>query len=379
MINVVGSLLLIICSQLYFFACEDEVDLYLYGTPDLAQGRKAYRQGDMLKAYKLLKPLVTKYHSIDNPENQQAMALCALADCYVKQGSFTEVHRLLDHAYAMLGTTPEGWKVSLALGIAYTDEGKFQDGENHLLAAVKSCRQNKTMSVEGAVCLSKLGELYQRAGQNDKALKAFQDAMLQTLGTGVPMYYKAWANAAYCNAAAGDKQLAADGYEKLTENLTYSKDATSAKAKVLAQAIKNRIEILKEIGATDVVAKLESEQKEAETFTTSYVEPVVKDVDFRDYMHALQRRIKSKWHAPRSDNSKRIVVQFKVARNGDMSNLKITSSANQEKADAAAMQAVEKASPFAPLPEGAPESVDIQFTFDYNVFTGSGKGSFRQF
>jgi hypothetical protein len=40
---------------------------------------------------------------------------------------------------------------------------------------------------------------------------------------------------------------------------------------------------------------------------------------------------------------------------------------------------VENAAPFRPLPAGAPEDVDIQFTFDYNVFGGGGRGVFRQF
>jgi hypothetical protein len=36
-------------------------------------------------------------------------------------------------------------------------------------------------------------------------------------------------------------------------------------------------------------------------------------------------------------------------------------------ADAAALQAVKNAAPFGPLPAGSKETVDIQFTFDYNV------------
>ena len=45
-------------------------------------------------------------------------------------------------------------------------------------------------------------------------------------------------------------------------------------------------------------------------------------------------------------------------------------------ADEAATQAVENAAPFAPLPNGAGDEVDINFTFDYTVFSG-GRGSFR--
>lgn len=37
------------------------------------------------------------------------------------------------------------------------------------------------------------------------------------------------------------------------------------------------------------------------------------------------------------------------------------------------MTAMQNASPFAALPDGAPADVDIEFTFDYNVFHGGGR------
>ena len=40
--------------------------------------------------------------------------------------------------------------------------------------------------------------------------------------------------------------------------------------------------------------------------------------------------------------------------------------------DRAALKAVEDSAPFRPLPEHAPPSVDIEFTFDYNVFGEAG-------
>jgi TonB family protein len=93
-----------------------------------------------------------------------------------------------------------------------------------------------------------------------------------------------------------------------------------------------------------------------------------KDVDFGPYMADLQRRIKKQWYPPRGLETRRVVVIFKVRRDGDMRNLKIDKSSEIPAADAAALQAVESASPFRPLPAGSPKEVDIQFTFDYNVF-----------
>jgi TonB family protein len=94
--------------------------------------------------------------------------------------------------------------------------------------------------------------------------------------------------------------------------------------------------------------------------------------NFRPYMANLQRRIKRAWYPPKADESKRVVVIFNVTRDGALSKLRISTSSGSEAADAAALQAVENAAPFRPLPPGADKDVDIQFTFDYNVFTSSG-------
>lgn len=102
------------------------------------------------------------------------------------------------------------------------------------------------------------------------------------------------------------------------------------------------------------------------------------DVDFGPYMADLQRRIKRAWFPPKGNESKRVVVVFKVHRGGELSNLRLERSSGVAIADQAALKAIENAAPFRPLPAGAADDVDIQFTFDYNVFTG-GSGVFRRF
>lgn len=105
-----------------------------------------------------------------------------------------------------------------------------------------------------------------------------------------------------------------------------------------------------------------------------------RDVDFGPYMADLQRRIKRAWFPPKGNESKRVVVVFKVHTNGTMSALRLVTSSGMAIADQAALKAVQNAAPFRPLPDGAPPDVDIQFTFDYNVFKGSGGGGvFRRF
>jgi TonB family protein len=99
--------------------------------------------------------------------------------------------------------------------------------------------------------------------------------------------------------------------------------------------------------------------------------PVKADVSFGPYMADLQRRIKRAWFPPRGIESHRVVVVFKVHEHGELSNLRVTQSSGVATHDQAALAAVENASPFRPLPRGASEPVDIQFTFDYNI-TGAG-------
>jgi TonB family protein len=95
------------------------------------------------------------------------------------------------------------------------------------------------------------------------------------------------------------------------------------------------------------------------------------DVDFSLYMANLQRLIKKHWFPPKDSASRTLRVTFKISREGRMSNLQLSRGTGIGIADTAGLDAVEAAAPFfKPLPAGAPEAVDIEFTFDYNVFTG---------
>lgn len=95
------------------------------------------------------------------------------------------------------------------------------------------------------------------------------------------------------------------------------------------------------------------------------------DIDFGPYMSALQRKIKLAWKPPRGTESNRIVVTFSVGKNGQLVGLRLVGPSGSAAANQAALNAVRNASPFAPLPPGAPDAVDIEFTFDYNVFRRS--------
>ena len=93
------------------------------------------------------------------------------------------------------------------------------------------------------------------------------------------------------------------------------------------------------------------------------------DPDFGPYMRELQRRIKMNWEPPKGSESKSIVILFRISKDGSLLSQRVIKSSGLPAADKAALQAVELTAPFRKLPpEYKGDSVDIEFTFDYNVF-----------
>lgn len=96
------------------------------------------------------------------------------------------------------------------------------------------------------------------------------------------------------------------------------------------------------------------------------------NVDFYPYMRELQRRIKINWNPPKESKSNKVVLVFKIAKDGRLLSCSVAKSSGLQKADQAALDAVKNSAPFRALPkEYRQSSVDIQFNFDYNVFGSS--------
>lgn len=99
----------------------------------------------------------------------------------------------------------------------------------------------------------------------------------------------------------------------------------------------------------------------------------IREPDFGPYMRDLQRRIKMNWDPPKGNESKRVVLLFKIAKDGRLLSCSVYKSSGLPNADSAALNAVKLTAPFRPLPvDFKGSSIDIQFTFDYNVFGASG-------
>ncbi len=84
--------------------------------------------------------------------------------------------------------------------------------------------------------------------------------------------------------------------------------------------------------------------------------------DFGPYMVELQRRIKRIWPRPQSwQHYRSPVLAFKIHKDGSISGLRLAHSSGDEAHDKAALEALQKAAPFSPLPPGSKDEEEIQF------------------
>ena len=78
---------------------------------------------------------------------------------------------------------------------------------------------------------------------------------------------------------------------------------------------------------------------------------VAEPFPFQWYLDQLQARIRQRWR-PGPNERGEVVVQFTIGRNGSLNNLTMINSSGRPIMDRQAMQAVQMAAPFAPLPAG---------------------------
>jgi len=100
------------------------------------------------------------------------------------------------------------------------------------------------------------------------------------------------------------------------------------------------------------------------------------DPKFKPYINNLQRKIKFDWSPTKSSQSKKVVTFLKIQKDGTLSESKIVESSGDQNYDQSALLAIYKAAPFESLPKDFQgNSIDVQFTFNYNVFENKEKVS----
>ena len=98
----------------------------------------------------------------------------------------------------------------------------------------------------------------------------------------------------------------------------------------------------------------------------------IKSPQWGPYMRELESKIKRNWHPPKGDTSKRVVLLFKIGRRGELLSVRVSRPSGSSANDQAAISAVQMSAPFRALPpEFTGSSVEIEFTFDYNVLGAS--------
>lgn len=157
------------------------------------------------------------------------------------------------------------------------------------------------------------------------------------------------------NGTLSDIKVVESSYNKEYEN------------KIIKAVETTQGEPLRESGFKPVEIGLLFATQEKQKLQSNFVEP-----DFGPYMRELQKRIKANWNPPVDYRTKRVTVLFKVEKSGRLASCSVFQSSGNKDADKAAVDAIYKTAPFRPLPsEYSGKSVDIQFTFDYNVFGAS--------
>lgn len=94
------------------------------------------------------------------------------------------------------------------------------------------------------------------------------------------------------------------------------------------------------------------------------------DFDFNGYLSEVQKKVKKNWFPPRGAESLSVTLKFKVLKDGSVKSIRLVKSSGVAAADDAAKLAVQNGAPYPALPDSAGDSIDIKFTFDYNVFNG---------
>ncbi|WP_340089186.1 TonB family protein [Nostoc punctiforme] len=102
---------------------------------------------------------------------------------------------------------------------------------------------------------------------------------------------------------------------------------------------------------------------------TSGIDARSQNIDLTSYLNKLKLRVQRQWLPGMSQSNGRTVLNFTINRSGQVNNLNIVQTSGFRVTDEVALNAIQRAAPFAPLPTGYPKNyIDIEFTFDINVY-----------
>jgi len=94
------------------------------------------------------------------------------------------------------------------------------------------------------------------------------------------------------------------------------------------------------------------------------------NLDLTGYVNKIKQDIQKKWQLPKGFESKRVTTVFSIMRDGKIENAAVVESSGTPAIDKSALDALKSASPLDPLPKGAPESIDLKYSFDWKTKIG---------
>lgn len=93
----------------------------------------------------------------------------------------------------------------------------------------------------------------------------------------------------------------------------------------------------------------------------------VDGADFNPYMNTMYSSIKKNWHPTENFGAGKVVVSYKIKRDGTIIEPKIVSSTNKA-LNKSAIEAIKKSSPLQPLPKKCKKDlIEVSFTFSYKL------------
>lgn len=217
-------------------------------------------------------------------------------------------------------------------------------------------KESKTIEEENVDLVVQSARIHLLSGEPEKAIAACDEKLKQDKEDDDALKYRA---RAYASLKQWDKAVA-----DLNTLLESSPDWSS-------EDYLDRATVLEALGKTPLAEKDRATAASLKGSDKMWTPPPHESAgpeDSTTYMVDLRNRIRRQWHPPKSNQSRRVVVEFKIGHDGKASQTKIAAASGDTATDQAALQSITAASPFLPLPVGAPEMVNISFSFDVNKF-----------
>ncbi len=141
----------------------------------------------------------------------------------------------------------------------------------------------------------------------------------------------------------------------------YYKDVLGGSINSSGMLIRSSRSIFPEPRAT-LIPSTRMEKKDA----NSSVRAAKPELDLSTYMADLQKRVR-RGSFPGDNDSKRVVVQFKIQKSGEITDITLEHSSGLDIADQTALDSVKQSAPFLPVPADLAKGLEVQFIYDVHI------------